>query len=348
MRQKWSILFLAISVLGGTVFAQQQFTDIGTPRDVTNVGTAAATFLEIGVGARATALGGAFTAIADDPTTIYWNPAGVGRLRGVGFTFNHANWLSDLNFSYVSAVASLGGLGGVGVSVTYLDYGDQPVRTIFMPEGTGELYGANDFSMNLVVALNLTDRFSIGIGGKYIRQRIWNEEAAGFALDLGILYTTPLKGLFLGGSISNFGTDMQLDGRDLLKPIDIDPINYNNDRINTKLKTDTFSLPLLFRFGISYRLLDNSTQDLILAADLLHPSNASEAISLGAEYTIMRTFALRIGYDSLFQDDNIKGLTLGGGVRVRQLRSFILTVDYVYKSFDLFDNTNMVSVGIQL
>jgi hypothetical protein len=348
MQQKWISLFLIISVLGGAVFAQQQFTDIGSPREVTNVGTAAATFLEIGVGARATALGGAFTAIADDPTTIFWNPAGVARLGGIGFTFNYADWIAGLDFSYVCAVASIGGLGGVGASVTYLNYGDQPVRTIFMPEGTGELYGANDFSMKLVVALNLTDRFSIGIGGKYIRQKIWNEQADGFALDLGILYTTPLKGLFLGGSISNFGTDMQLDGRDLLKPIDIDPINYNNDRINTKLKTDAFSLPLLFRFGISYRLLDNSTQNIILAADLLHSSNASETINLGAEYTIMRTFALRIGYDSMFQEETIKGLTLGGGVRVRQLRSFILTVDYVYKSFELFKNTNMISVGIKL
>jgi hypothetical protein len=320
----------------------------GFIRDVTNVGTVAAPFLEIGVGARASALGGAFTAIADDPSALYWNPAGIARLPGIGFTFNYSNWLAGLDFSYVGAVASFGGMGAVGASVTYLDYGDQPVRTINLPEGTGELYGANDFALGLVVAMNLTDRFSIGLGGKYIRQRLWNEMAQGFAIDLGVLYNTPLRGLQLGGSITNFGTDMRMDGRDLIRPIDIDPNNFNNDRINAKLQTDAFPLPLLFRFGIAYKLFDTATQKLTLATDLLHPSSNSESINVGVEYTFSRVLSLRLGYDSLFQRDNIAGLTFGAGIRVRQLGSFFLTADYVYKSFEFFDATNMISVGLQL
>lgn len=348
MTRKLVPVILVMAFASGNALAQKASSNDNFQREVTNVGTVAASFLEIGVGARATALGGAFTAIADDPTALYWNPAGIGQAPGVEFTFNYSSWLAGLNFSYIGAVASIGNFGAVGASVTNLDYGNQPVRTINMPEGTGELYGANDFAMGLVMALNLTDRFSIGLGGKYIHQKIWNETASGFAIDLGILYKTPLRGLQLGGSITNFGTDMKLDGRDLLKPIDIDPIHYNNDRINTKLKTDAFALPLLFRFGIAYRLLDSPTNNLTLATDLLHPSSSSEAINLGAEYTFSHTFALRMGYDALYMKDSISGLTFGAGLRVRQLRSFILTVDYVYKSFALFDATNMITVGIQL
>ena len=341
-----SIIFLACSA--GISQAQKQGTESGFRQDVTKVGTAAAPFLEIGTGARATAMGGAFTSIADDPTALYWNTAGIARIPGINFGFYYADWLANLEFSNFAAVASLGGLGGVGAYVTYLNYGDQPVRTIAFPEGTGELYGANDLAMGLAVALNLTDRFSIGLGGKYIHQQIWNEQASGFAMDLGALYNTPLEGLQLGGSISNFGTEMTMDGRDLLRTIDVDPLHYNNDRIITKLNTDAFDLPLLFRFGLSYRLLNSTNQKLIIATDVLVPSNDTETINFGAEYLFKRTFALRIGYDSLYQEDSITGLTMGAGVRVRQVRSFVIAIDYTYKYFDFFDAVNMVSVGIQL
>lgn len=44
-------------------------------------GTDAAAFLKKSVGAKAIALGGAFTSIADDPTAIYWNPAGLALIQ---------------------------------------------------------------------------------------------------------------------------------------------------------------------------------------------------------------------------------------------------------------------------
>jgi hypothetical protein len=45
------------------------------------VGTTAAQFLKIGVGSRAVGMGGAFVAVADDITSLYWNPGGLGRLN---------------------------------------------------------------------------------------------------------------------------------------------------------------------------------------------------------------------------------------------------------------------------
>ncbi len=47
---------------------------------------------DLGVGARALGLGGAYTAISDDYTAMYWNPAGIGQMKrrefNIGFSQN--------------------------------------------------------------------------------------------------------------------------------------------------------------------------------------------------------------------------------------------------------------------
>nr|HPI73656.1 hypothetical protein [bacterium] len=63
--------------------------------DVSGVGTGAAAFLEIGVGARAMAMGGAYTSIANDATALYWNPAGIAWMNGVQCELAHNEWLID-------------------------------------------------------------------------------------------------------------------------------------------------------------------------------------------------------------------------------------------------------------
>jgi len=74
---------------------------------------------------------------------------------------------------------------------------------------------------------------------KYIQQKIWNESASAFALDMGLLYITGFNGLRIGMSISNFGTDLTLDGKDLVRPLDLDPTHLgNNANIPSRMKTD--------------------------------------------------------------------------------------------------------------
>src|SRR5690606_38294699 len=73
-------------------------------------GTAAAEFLNVPVGARATAMGGAFGATASDGTALYLNPAGLGALDGPTATFEYAQWYvgSDFNFASVAAPTAFG------------------------------------------------------------------------------------------------------------------------------------------------------------------------------------------------------------------------------------------------
>ena len=91
-------------LLGGNSIAMAQGEFDAATRTVTKRGTTAADFLSIPIGARATAMGGAVTAMIDDPTAMYWNPAGLAHVTGTGMTGEYAQWLVEIDFNFVAVV----------------------------------------------------------------------------------------------------------------------------------------------------------------------------------------------------------------------------------------------------
>ncbi len=344
------VVFFLLMLAAFDNLKAQKNQDFGSVSNGTNVGTRAAAFLEIGVGARAQAMGGAFVSLVQDATAMYWNPAGIGKVSGIEMTFTHVNWLVDTNFDYAGIVAPIGGIAALGANLTILGSGkEQPVRVVGQEEGTGEFFSAQDLAAGVSFALNFTDRFSFGFNAKFINQRIFNSTVNGFGMDVGALYLTQLEGLQLGFSISNFGTNMRISGRDLRNVSDPDPLNDGVEKIPVSYETDSFSLPMLFRFGISYKrpILSKNT-DLTVAVDLLHPNNDEESINVGAEYMLFKTFALRGGYRSLFLSDRTSGISLGAGLTLSPHRSDTkIVVDYAYVDWGVFNAVHNFSVGLK-
>ncbi|NOZ55264.1 MAG: UPF0164 family protein [Calditrichaeota bacterium] len=338
---------VALLVLSGQGFAQKKTWQPPTGNvKVTNVGTNAAAFLEIGVGARAVGMGSAFVATANDATAMYWNPAGIGRLSKIEATFTHASWFVGTNFDYAGFAVPVGNRFSVGASVTYFGFGEQPVRVVGMENGTGEYYSAGDVALAVALALNLTDRFSFGFNGKYIEQKIWHCKAHGAALDVGFLYQTLLKGLTVGMSVSNFGTEMRMSGRDLLNAVDPDPTHEGVDRINVNYATDSFPLPVIMRFGVAYQRRLGNLGDLRVATDVLHPSNSTESLNLGVEYLFGGLLELRAGYQNLFEKDSVNGLTYGAGIRYATRFGLEFRLDYAYADWGFLRNTQRVTATL--
>ena len=325
---------------------EDDFVDLNYTSEIYNRGSNAAAFLEIGVGARATALGNAFTAVSDDPSAIFWNPAGLAWIRGFKISFNHADWLADTDFQNVSVVMPVNSKSTIGLFFTYLDYvQNQKVRTISQPQGTGEYYGASDFNIGTAYSAILGERFSFGITGKYIRQEIWHEVASGYALDIGIKYNTKYDGLSLGSSILNFGSEMKLGCRDLVRAFDADQLNYSNDKLNVLLTTDSFPLPLIIRSGISYSKSFSSQSSILLLLDLLHPSNDSESINLGFEYTLFELISFRMGFNSLFNSKSISGETFGIGLKSNKKLILPIDLDYSFSNWGVLQMVHRFSIG---
>lgn len=310
------------------------------------VGTTAANFLTIPVGPRATGMGGAFVAVANDATTSYWNPGGLSRLAANEFSVVHSEWLVGSNLNWLGLAIKLDEDNSVGISVNQLAYGSEAITTVDQPNGTGQNWDAQDIAFGLSYARNLTDRFSIGGSVKYIQQRIYNESASAFALDIGLLFTTQLKGLRIGMNISNFGTEMQMAGKDLLQPVDIDPAHTgNNDNVVSDLGTDSWTLPLIFTVGLGMDAIETENWRVTLATDAIYPNNQSSYLNVGSEVSWANLISLRVGYNSLFKDAAEEGLTAGVGLNYN-FGPLSARVDYSYMDFGVFKQISKYSLSV--
>lgn len=314
---------------------------IGQANTVTKVGTTAAPFLEIMPGTRASAMGGAFVALADDASALYFNPAGVARLGQSELVLTHSEWLADMDFNYAGLVVSLGNKGTLGASLTALSMPEMDVRTVEEPEGTGEKFSMGDIAMQLTYAINLTDRFSLGMSGKYIRQSIWHMTASTAAFDIGTIYTTRFYGMRIGATLSNFGGGLRMEGKDTMVNHDIDPDQMgNNDQIPADLRTESWDLPLNFQVGVALDLMHSETNLLTVTTDAQHPNNNTESVNLGLEYGFKQALFLRAGYKNMFEQDVVGGLTLGAGFQLNVLSGYPIRLDYAFQDFDYLNSTH--------
>jgi len=311
------------------------------------VGTTAGQFLGISVGPRAISMGGAYVASMDDATSLYWNPGAFQQAGKSQFVFSNSEWLVGTTFRWFGFMYNFGNENAVGLSLTQLDYGEEDVTTVSQPEGTGERWSAQDIAIAASYCRRFTDRFSMGGSLKYVQQSIWNEAANTLAFDLGLLYITEFNDMRLGVSMSNFGGDLKLEGRDLLQRVDIDPTNSgSNKALVGSLKTDSWPLPLLFRVGVAMDVLKTNMVRITIAGDALRPSDNEESVNLGSEIAWNNLLSFRGGYKSVFGKDEQEGLSLGIGLRTKAEGWGDLEVNYAYTKFGFFGNLNSVSIAV--
>ncbi len=312
-------------------------------------GTAAAEFLNVPVGARATAMGGAFGATASDGTALYWNPAGLGQLSDATATFEYAQWYVGSDFNFAS-IASPMSFGTVAIGVTALTYPEMDVidEDVNNQQPTGETFTAGSYAVSLAYARQLTDRFTMGGTAKVVREQIAQSSATGVAFDIGTLFETPFRGIRLGASISNFGSKMQIDGTDLNIPFDPLPgQNGNNNAIPGRIQTDAFDLPLTMRVGLATELYEQAGTRLTVAVDALSPSTAGQHLNLGAEVGLLGDLVqLRGGLQELFMEESTRSFTAGAGIRYA-FGSLNLSADYAFEASEYFAGVNRLAVGLR-
>ncbi len=286
-------------------------------------GTTGFTFLQIPAGARAVAMGGAFTAVPGDPISLYWNPAASAKMSDRKLTTTYTSYMMDMQAGFAGWVNPREN-DVIGVSLNYFYGGNFDRTTMEDPMGTGEQFSSNSMALAGTWAKNLTESLSVGITGRFIYSQIDSYNANGFSVDLGGMYCSSAIPGFTGALV------------------------VRNAGVQTKaFYSENDPMPTEVAAGISQSFMDGS---FLVAVDATMPFEGDFDAAAGLEYKPVEMLAIRTGWSLSAMDtaDNAGGgfvdaMGFGMGTRYNQF-----SLDYAWKPFADLGNTHRISLGMDI
>ncbi len=252
-------------------------------------GTTGANFLKIGVGARAAAMGDAFTVIVDDSTSLYWNPAGLAKMEKRQLSATYNMWFAGINQGYLGMGFPLAGTGVAAGGVNYIDMGDFDGRDAEgNPTGT---FAASALNYQLGYANRVGEKLTWGISAGIVQDTIAEDIKSTYAANLGLIFESS-ESLSLGLALQNIGGELAGD-----------------------------PLPFVAKVGLAY-----TWKSLLLVLDIASPTDNDLYYCAGIEWWIMDGVALRAGYKT--NQDIGEGLTAGLGFNKGKIRFDYAYVPY--------------------
>lgn len=316
------------------------------------VGSTAMQFLKVMPSARATAIGDAYTVLASGADAVFWNPGGIAKIEKLEFSTTYINWIFDTKQGAFSFATPIMDFGAVGLQIQYVDFGefietsnlDPYIKNLDGPGITGRTFRPFSYLIGLSYSKFLTDRFSTGIGIKYVHESLYNGQevialvrtggyekvktwANGLIFDFGMYYNTGFHSVQIATAVQNFGA-------------------------NVKYAKESNPVPLLFRFGIAANvigsdalILTEKNNRLSIEFDLFQPNDYAQQAHLGIEYEFSGIFAIRTGYKINY---DCEGITLGAGLK-HNIAGLNLMIDYSYGSIGKYlGSVHRFSLGAQL
>jgi hypothetical protein len=287
--------------------------------------TTAFSFLRNDASARAAALAGSFTTVAEDPNVIFYNPAGLATLvdkRGsIGF-FKH---LMDINAGCASYSMDIEDIGRFGAGIVYTNYG-----SFTETDAVGNVLGtfsAADLALSVGYATSLEENMYVGGAVKFIYSGIAGFTSTAAAADVGILYTIPDARLAVGASVRNLGAQLStFNGTREQLPLDV----------TVGASVIPRGLPLLLNVGF-HRLVDDASTI----------GERFRFFTVGGEFTLSRVLKLRVGFDNAKRKDfkigssaDLAGFSAGVGILVSGY-----TIDYALSSLGKAGSLHRISVS---
>jgi len=335
-------------MLGTAVVILLLFVAAAPVHAQSKVGSTVGAFLRIEPGARGAALGNAGVALPDGIEAVYYNIGVAGLLERPTVQYTHSFWFADISYDYAAFALPLSGTSNLFASVTALNSGEIDVRTVEQPLGTGERYDVANVALGLGYGRRITSRFAAGIQVNYATERIWHTSNRLVTFNLGTIYRLNEAGAILGFSLANIGPRARYTGGDLAIQYDPDPGQHGtNGALPAEQFTDEFPLPGVFRLGLSAPLVASNKSRFLFLGEALHPNDNSESANLGVEWTWADLLALRIGYQTLFQEDRELGATAGFGVK-GYLGNNRYELNYAWAAHEHLQDTHRITLVLGL
>lgn len=234
-------------------------------------------FLKLGVGARAMGMGSAYVAIADDPSAVYWNPAGLAAVTKTQVTAMHNEWIQDFRQEFV-AVGAKAGPGSLGIGFSGF-YADELERR----DDTGVLlghFGFNDIAITGAYGMRVAKGLDAGLALRYVREMIDAVDATALTGDLGARYGLSDTGVSFGAAIQNVGGD-------------------------AKFESEEFPLPRTYRLGAAFtRPIAKWNGSGTLSAEYRQARADDGRFHLGGELVYKQLLAVRAGAKFGYDDED--------------------------------------------
>lgn len=268
-------------------------------------GTRSGEFLSIYNDARPAALGGAFTAVADNAAGLLYNPAGLVRPESKEITLSFVDWFENGSFQHASYTHPMGGgKDAFGLSFLYFNPGSF-WRTNELGLETNYKLKAHDLAATVGYGREFGRFLRLGISGKYVRRKLDVYEASAWACDLGAQYQPLRSKLVVGLSLQNIGTSLQ----------------FINDREQ---------LPLTVRLGVSHPfILDR----LVLVGEMIKVADEKMKFAVGGEAEVVTGLKVRGGWNN--EDSLARGFAVGLGYNLKSVG-----IDYAYVPYRILGGTH--------
>jgi hypothetical protein len=323
--KKGLLLFLSLTSL---LSQAQLLPNFGGQR----AGLSALSFLKNDLNPISYSMGGASVA---NPGSLYSsenNPAALAQLNNSGIALSNLAIGAGINQSFIGVSYILDDGSVFGANLNSLNTGAMEIRTEFEPNGTGQLFYANNTALGVNYAKYLSENFSIGLGLKYIYEGISSYSNHTVTADIGFLYTTDFKHLSFAVVIKNFGGNSQMLGSDL-------ETTFNR----TDVVLNKYTTPSIFKMGFSLVPYESKTKKLLATVELNHPSDNAENIRLGGEMSFRNILFTRIGYKINVLGQNYP--TAGLGIKTR-LGVHPLFIDYAVNPTNRLGIQHLIGMSI--
>ena len=316
---------------------------------VVSAETYTADFLTFGTGARPLGMGNAFTAIADEASTTYYNPAGIAQLTHHEFNFMHATLADLAAYDVASYIYPFSKKMTFGISWLRVGVDDIPITGIPVtsraigPNNRPYVIGTFSNTSNAILlsgARHLTTlpkdiTLDLGVSLKLLYIDTYRStNAVGGGADLGILArTNPDRStaFSIGIVASDFLTTK---------------LYWNTPPENEGGTPHTETLLPRLKLGIAYhQKLAVFNSRLTLAADV--DTRNDYEFHTGAEYVLFELLALRCGLDGRNGTSRAMYFTAGAGLQLRFVTGAAFHVDYAYQRQPDLGISNRLSLRVR-
>jgi hypothetical protein len=336
-----SIAILACIVLA----ASQTFAGAGN-----RAGTNGASELQIPVGTRAIALGGSTISTSTGVEAIFWNPAGTARMKNsADLYFSHMSYFADIGVNYGAISAGIEGFGVLSLSIKALAIDEIAVTTTRDPDGTGQSFKPQYFTVGVVYARQLSERIAVGLTGNLISERLGDVSATGVSFDIGVLYESlaSVNGLSFGIAVKNIGPQMTFSGSGLLQTASV--AGQHRPATLYEVQAASFELPSSINFGVGYKRQLNDMFALEGTTTFQSNNFTDDEYRFGLEASYQDLLYLRGGYNFAQRETDAREYLFGPafGVGIHSaLGNTDVAIDYAYRSMKVFEGSHVFSVKL--